>query len=501
MSKVLPAPDHGKIGYTRDRLEINFFALVIFGALWSILVGMTLLGVSQAIISVATQFASLLCFGIMIKYPSTTLIGLPFFALLAPVGGFLKLAGLSAVVTDWLMVGIGFYVAVFYRGRVGKAEAGFTRGSIDKYLQLMILVYLISCLVGWGLGSLISLAPLYYLLVYFLIYYYYSRFSGTYANQQTVLDAWCLASVLGAAILLHAFWGGRVLVNFSTDDADITVDRFSIEYLFQATYYYAGFHFIIGMLSSGLMVRFIFSRESLRIKVLIILALMIFFTVMAVTINKTAIVAALMSFIVAYGMIAVRLGRINVLVVFLLPLVLLYFIYFLSDQFGSILYESSDQYIFSVTSASSFLVRLEVWTNALLELFRNPWFIPFGLGPNAIENGNQEISELFKISRATGGLEGALDSTWLTYLVEFGVFGFLLIIGIFYRCAVNLIYALRNMSEDQVVSPVFVMSFAGLVYLVFAFISQSLGYTKISWLPFQMLLIVSAYGSIAYSRN
>lgn len=477
------------------------FALTFFGTLWCVPVLMTIFGVNQELITLVTLFISLLCLGLMIKSPSSVLIGLPFFALLAPAGGFFKLAGISAVITDWVMFCLGLSIVVLYRRKtVGEASLRLGEALVN-YLRALSFVYLVSFIVGLMFGSLISFAPLYYLFSYFVIYYYFDRFAMSHARQQMILDAWCFAAFLGSLILLDAYWEGKSLVSFATDEYDYIIDRFQIEHLFQATYYYSGFHFVIGILSAGLLVRLVFSNEHAWIKAIIVGLLAAFFMVMTVSLNKTTIVSVIVSLSVAYSLVAIRTRRVNVFYMAAVVLAFGYFIYELSEQFAGILFGSSDEYLLSLTSTGSLSVRFEVWINALSELYENPWFIPFGLGPNAIEAGNQEIASAFKTSVVTRQVEGALDSTWLTYLVEFGIFGFVIIGAFFYHCLVRGVKSLEKLSAEQVTKPVLTMTLCGLFYLPVGFISQSLGYAKISWFAFIILLIASSYNSAALSRK
>lgn len=474
--------------------------LLVLTLLWCVPTGLTLLDTDPARIGLATLIVGMVSFGLMLWRPSTVLIGLPFFALLSPAGGFIEFLGARAVLTDWLMVGLFAQVIVLYLGTLIPSNRQLQKNSATAYMFPLVAVYLMSLLVGFLLGNVISTAPLYYLLGYVLIYHYFSRYARTKNEWETVLNGWCVAAVLGSLILLHAFFLGKPLVNFALD-TDLYWDRSSsIYYVYRASYYYAGFHFVAGILTVGILLRLIFKHEPVGKKMLFAFMVLILVMALFAMLNKTAIVAAMLSFFIVYIVVGVRLKRLNI-IAFTLPLILGFsLVFFFVSRYGNELYESADLLV-AATSTSSLSVRLGVWTNALQQLFQHPWHLMVGLGPNVIENGSQEVAEFFKVSAVTGNLEGALDSSWLTYLIELGIIGWLLIIAIFFQCFFVLLDALRHLPAGSIANPVFLTVFSGLVYLVFAFVSQSLGYAKISWLPFQIVLIAFAYGRTLSSRG
>lgn len=483
------------------KMEVDYFALKYFGALWCVPVGMTLLGISDARIALVVIFISLLCFGMMVKYPSTVLIGLPFFALLAPVGGFFQLAGVKAVVTDWLMIGLGLFIALFYRGTMVGKNVFDSSPSLRTIIQTLMGMYLISFILGFIMGSVISFAPLYYLYSFFVVFYFFDRYSVAHNNSQLILDAWCIAALFGSALMLKAYSEGRPLVNFASEDYDLIVDRFQLDYIFQATYYYAGFHFVVGILAAGLLVRLVFSDESLTLKFGQVLVLFVFFAVLTVAINKTSLLAVFWSVFSVYLIVAFRLNRLSLRAISVFVLILGYFFYSFGWQLLREVSGGTDEYFYAATNVSSLMIRFEVWQNALSELISQPWFIPFGLGPNAIEAGNQEIASEFKVSYVSRQIEGALDSTWLTYLVEFGVIGFIIILWFFYWCLVVMKNALFSLPREKVSSPTFTMALCGIIYLLVSSISQSLGYAKISWFAFTILLTACSFHSANFSRK
>lgn len=463
--------------------------------LWCLPTALTLIDCSPAPIQNATLIVGLITLGCMIWRPFYTLLGLPFFALLSPAGGMFMFFEVRAVLTDWIMpvlaLPVVFYILFAKQGlrlRVQKNTASY-------YLTPLAGLYLVSFTFAALQENIISGVSLYYLLCYAVIYVYFNKYARTDKEWQAIFLAWTLASFLGALILIHAYFIGKPLINFAGDDNNLLIDRQSILHLFQASYYYAGFHFIAGIFSVGLLLRLILRGESLIKKMALFGLLVIFMAALLVMINKTAIYASLCSFVLLYLIISRRLHTINILSTFMFALFSTSAFAWFMSQYGAELYLSSDQILNKIHSTDSIGVRAQVWLNALQQIFAQPWNLVVGLGPDVLSTGNAQLGSSFLVSSDTGAREGALDSSWMTYLLEFGILGILLLIALLTKAISICIQYLQQFPIRALTDSSFFTVFGGLVFVMFSFITQSIGYAKVSWLPFQLILIAFAYFS------
>ena len=478
----------------------NRAVLAWMALLWSVPTILTLVNTDPARITNVTLLVGLMSCGFMLMRPLNVLICLPFFALLSPVGGFIELFGVRAVLADWIMLALIVHVLFSQFASPSFLKFRVNRNSASYYLLPLMLLFLVSFILGFLAGNITNFKILYYLISFVVIYYYFNRYACTENEWQSILLAWTLAASLGSLILIQAFFAGEPLVNFAID-TEKGIDRSSIHWLFRASYYYSGFHFIAGIMSVSLLLRLVFGREAIIWKLLLGALFAIFLLVLLIMLSKTAIFSALMSFFIVYIVVGIRIKKLNLKFLFGLAALGIFGIAWFVSVYGVELYQSTAQLSASAVSSASFLTRTEVWINSIQVLFERPWYLITGLGPGVIEMGNQQVAELFKVSAVTMATEGALDSTWLTFFVELGIFAWFIFVGIFIKCFSIIKRFLRVMRKSCITNPVFLAVFGGLVYLVFAFIPQSLGYSKISWLPFQLILIAFAYPKMIRFRH
>jgi hypothetical protein len=211
--------------------------------------------------------------------------------------------------------------------------------------------------------------------------------------------------------------------------------------------------------------------------------------------NKTSIIAALLSTLVAIFFLGARLSNTNMVkilfhVSILSPVILVFFLILIEVRYGSFV-----DMIATMFSTGSFIIRLEMWDNAIWQLITNySQYLILGAGPDFIDSGNQSIAKEFKINGG-GGIEGNVDSTYINNLLDLGLLGSVFFFAIYVSAFKILFRCIRILPKEKLTSFVFLSLFGGMIFLVFAFFTQSMGYAKISWLPFQVLLIIFSYGS------
>src|ERR1044072_1324005 len=113
-----------------------------------------------------------------------------------------------------------------------------------------------------------------------------------------------------------------------------------------------------------------------------------------------------------------------------------------------------------------------------------------GTGPDFLDgSGEPGIVHLFTFSAITGLTEGTVDSGWLSYLIELGLIGFTLLVAAFARSIRSLIRHLRRVDDPAIQNTQAIYVLAGVLFVSVALCTQMLGYTKLTWFPFQLLII------------
>jgi hypothetical protein len=467
--------------------KYTLFPIVLFCAVWFIPVAMTLLQYDVGVVSYAVLFAGGVTAGAIMLEQKHVLVGMPFLALLAPTGGLYELLGFSVSLTDWIIIVLS--APPLYRIALGKSL--FQRGYhklTSSYLLVLSCVFIFSLSFNILLGNLESLSAIYYLWCYFLIYYYFQRHCFGSEEWSSILLAWIISASLASVILIDAFFRGILLINFSIDPEQIK-DTQSMQDLFRASYYYPGLHFIVGALASALFVWIFLCKERFFITVMALVAFLLMVAALVVMVNKTAIFAAFGTVILMLLLFARRYSAEHF---FWMVVVLAISSLFISSGL-QLFFPDLELFDARMGTHGTFFVRTQVWLSALNEFFQRPSAILFGMGPQFIESGSQDIASLFKSAYDTGGLEGALDSTWLTVLVELGIVGFVIVVLVF-RLALRRLNCVERYSQIHATNKsVFLIVYASLLFLMFAFTTQAIGYAKVSWFAFTILLISLSY--------
>jgi hypothetical protein len=94
-----------------------------------------------------------------------------------------------------------------------------------------------------------------------------------------------------------------------------------------------------------------------------------------------------------------------------------------------------------------------------------------------------------KTNKETGYEEGTVDSAWLSYLIELGLPGAVLLAMAFRNglsAGAKGLRAARRLDMHAYASATLI---GGLSFLAIAMATQMLGYSKTSWLPFQVMFV------------
>jgi O-antigen ligase len=203
--------------------------------------------------------------------------------------------------------------------------------------------------------------------------------------------------------------------------------------------------------------------------------------------NKTAIMASFISVLILVAYYSIRLKTISVisnLFIFIIFSAIAFT--YINANFFTFHYDTSLLFDEGF-STDSFAIRVSVYSNALINFFKDPIVFLFGLGPTALETGTSGVVDIFKTD-SSGLVQGTVDSTYVSYLVEMGVFSFIIIIYLLVAI-LDRILKLKIDSTNKTASITSLFISSSIIYFLISFFTQSLGYSKISWLFF----IISFY--------
>ncbi len=463
----------------------------ILGVLWTIPVVMKLISMPDSLMISTSIVISLYCFIYSWINPYSTLISLPYLTLLSPMVGFVNFLFGEILLSDIFFLILMFQLVVLLL----RKKDLVTRFTFNRSVLIISFLFIIGLLFGFLTGVLSGLKPFLYFIQLYIIYFYTTNYAKSEIAKQRIINAWVLACVLGALILIQAFMTGQQLNNMTLDENRVVEDKSKLEYLFQASYYYTGFVYLLGISILVLFVKYIYIDSIIK-KLLFYAPLMLLLIIgVVLTNNKTIIFSLLFSIsFLFFKLVALNFLSIRKFVAFLTTfIILLVFVVFpLYFQFAD-----ENQYELMVVrfeSSSSFVARTEVYIVAFKQWMNYPVQIILGMGPDFLDgSATPGYSTDFKKSMVTGSLEGTVDSGWLSYLIELGTLSFVFILLIYRK---SVIYSYRFFLRNNVrklVSPVPLIVFICLIFVALALTTQMLGYTKTLWFPFQLLVFGIMY--------
>lgn len=453
--------------------------------LWLLPVLLTLVNASASAILAATSAAFAVCALAQLLNPSTFLIILPFIALLSPMTGLIGLGGASLLYSDLLFPLLAVQAIVIAITRPIQ--------RISKLLSALAFMSLLAIFVGVATDWLTWFKPVVYYLQMFLVAFFTLRAVKDNEDLAALRNAWITAAAMGSVILLKAYVEGRSLIIIQDAVLGIVIKPTDLFDLFRSSYYYTNFHYILGLCIVWTVTRLLFPSTNAQ-RLWALAALSIFMLALISSANKTALISAVFAFFVTVVVLLHRFRRRMITamagIALTASIVLVSAVWLLAQFVGY----QVDLIGSRLISTSSFAIRLEVFNQALNSWLSSPPNLLFGYGLSMLEDsGNSSVSQFFKTSAATGYAEGALDSAWLSYLIELGLPGALLLAALFSRGILKSLRGLRSSTRFDEFAFAEASLFGGLVFLVIAMFTQMIGYSKISWLPLQ-LLVVSAIG-------
>ena len=453
--------------------------------LWTVPVFMKLISINASIVSIVAVTITIYCFKIIIFRPFSVLITLPFLTLISPMLGYFNIIIGNILLSDLFFLLIVLQMIVLF---IRKKNL-INNFKISKFFLLLTVLFIFSLLFGLAMGAIIGFKPILYLLQLYVIYYYTIKYSTEDVQKQKIINAWIYASILGCFILFQAFISGQNLQSIIIDEKQFVDDKSKLQNLFQATYYYAGFIYLVGIAALLSLIKFILIGGRIK-KLLHFLVFLLFFITLILMNNKTVIFSFLFVLsiiqisLIANGFINRKKFIINscmFFTIFVLVMVPIFLTFIDENQYKLMI----DRF----TSSSSLVARIEVYTTSFSQWLTNPIQIFIGMGPDFLDtSGVPEKAINFKKSLVTGIEEGTVDSGWISYLIELGILSFSILVLLFYKATKASYQRFKFQNKALLISPTGIYVYACLLFIIVTLSTQMLGYTKTSWFPFQLLL-------------
>jgi hypothetical protein len=465
-----------------ENLKSEEFFLAL---LWTAPVCLKLLSIQENIISLFGIAIFIFCLIKIIFRPFYVLVALPFLTLLSPMLGFFEILGSKILLSDifLLLLVIQMFVLIF------KKKNQFNNFKFNKYFVLFSGLFFFGLIFGKLTEYISSFKPILYFIQLFVIYYYTINYTKNDLNKQKTITAWMFACILACFILIKAFLSGQNLQNVLMDENFVIEDKSKLQNLFQATYYYSGFIFLVGLSALVLLLKFFLIGTRLK-KLLYLLVFSLFFITLILINNKTVIYSFLLVLMIIIGSL-ISIGYINRRKFFI---TLGIFIVILLFVIGPLILNFVDEKQFELmigrfSSAGSLFIRFEIYHAAFVQWISNPTQILVGVGPDFLDASGVPAKALkFKTSLVTGFDEGTVDSGWISYLIELGIFSFSILVALFYKATKAAYQRFKFQNKLLRISPIGIYVYACLLFMIVTLSTQMLGYTKTSWFPFQLLL-------------
>lgn len=399
-------------------------------------------------------------------------LNIPFIVLFGPFVNF-KLGGLSLTLADlYLASAFGLIIILnkFSQLKIGSQ-------SLSYLIYPLLLLIIIS--VGFSFdysSSLLALIQLSFIYICYLV-------TLNFINKNEihlVLKAWLKAVSLASLFALYFFINGQYMIEVF-DGMNETRSPEDASYFLRLTYIYTGFHYLVGisLMAITLMLFKVDSFYMFIIKFLIFL----FLLVIALLVNiKTTI---FIFFALGFYFFSRILFKSSLTLFFstaiMLPLIFVGFLTTLYLTLGEVQYEFL---INRFTSFGSLSTRFLIYINVLDFMSNDLQTFLIGIGPGITTRfPDSYLLQQIYIGES-GYSEGAIDSSYFTFMLEYGLIFILLIIYIVIEAILKLrkLINWQNPSNEMIIQAI--LAFSMLIAL-----TQLVGISKSAWIFPQVLAL------------
>lgn len=298
-----------------------------------------------------------------------------------------------------------------------------------------------------------------------LLWILYGYYTGVDREIEGVaVNAVVQAGLVAGFVMITALFMGINLNDFTTDPEGVTRSELDSVYFFRGSFFYTNIFYVLGVAA-------IFTsnfREEVWASRLVRNTLPIL-TYLAVLLylNKTSIIAMGVVFVISVIFSTMKVANILGGAVFFCALTIGYLV--LID-----LFPATQMFL----NLSSLQDRFGVLATFGEQIFHDSHRLVFGYGPESLIRVNDWSLERFKMGQI--GLQGTVDSTYLSVIIEFGILGILLLVGLL----IFVLLRLFKSSDSLKASGASKALFLSVLYIAVCAATQVIGYSKVGWLVF-----------------
>jgi hypothetical protein len=385
-------------------------------------------------------------------------LGIPFAGLFSPLAKSTLVMGL---LPSELYIGVCLLFILIQILLKGRIKIKPVHGFLIALLLTVLISFVFSIDQQSGIKPLINWAAL---VVVFLMISFHAR---TSAFAVTYLKSLVVISVFTSLIMVSAYANGLTLADF-LDGEEVRIVFENLQNFYRGSFWYINISFVLG---SGFMTAmiYLFYIKTKASFTFVVGAMIIILLAIIVAFNKTAMLAISIS---TFVLLMVNIRKVG-------AKSLIFTIFSIGSVVGSLLYilpSIAKQPEYLGLTANSLLVRLEVYESTFNVMLSDPLRFFVGYGPDATIRMTNDIVNSAK-SNSTG-LEGAIDSAYMTYLFEYGIiFLTLLAMYVFYGLR-QLLHDMRKFRNNSFIPTAL---FAIQVYICVAALTQVMSTSKVAW--------------------
>ena len=447
---------------------------------WIALVGLFAIHTSPAYLWMVGAAALLCSLLLMTRNHLGAMYMLPFACLAGPILSF-QISHLGTVTIADVYLLLFATIALLHNGTKGFRSSGYWR----EYGAMGVLILLFWWLSPYSAETFPGLVNIGELAIIYLLTVMLIRKSQ---NMQTIMGSWIGASTLCCGLVILRYYQNEPLLlgtDFGSGYAEYI--KASSDMFYRATFFYAGFFFIAAMaIILCLSELSLAPVRSGRRRVLFAVVMINFFTLFIMS-NKTALgalVVAMAAIFILRPYVPVRVGRRRFAWSFSSIAVLVVFMYVGYIGIQGLISEDQLQASWERAQNNATLFeRFAIYGNAVAFGRDHPRWLLMGLGPDAITRLlNEPQIQMILANPENNNYEGAIDSSYVSSLLEYGAIVCLLFLFVVFRTFRQLWKAFRVNKDGLALT----LGIAIGTWMLMG-VTQLTGTSKPTWLLVQLL--------------
>ena len=397
---------------------------------------------------------------------------IPFTVLFGPFVTF-KLGGFTLTLADLYLASAFGLILILNKS----SQLKMGSQSLSYLIYPLLLLIIIS--VGFShdySSSLLALIQLSFIYICYLV-----TLNFISKNQiHLVLNAWLKAVSLASLFALYFFINGQYMIEVF-DGMNETRSLEDASYFWRLTYIYTGFHYLVGisLITITLMLFKVDSFYMFIIKFLIFLFLLMI--AILVNIKTTIFIFFALGFYFFFRILFKSSLTLFFTTAIMLPLIFVGFLTTLYLTLGEVQYEFL---VNRFTSFGSLSARFEIYINVLEFMSNDLLTFITGIGPGVTTRFSDSyiLQQIFEGS--SGYSEGAIDSSYFTFMLEYGVIFIILISYIVIEAVFKLgkLINWQNPSNEMIIQAI-------LAFSILIAATQLVGISKSAWIFPQVLAL------------